>query len=83
MPALGVQRVRGHQHIGQDDPIKQRGERGQLVGLPVHLSLPEHNPGYGIERGQQMGPGPVLGAGAAGGLPVHRDHPHPPRWRVR
>ena len=54
MAALGVQRVRGQQHVGQVDPIQQRDECGELVGLPVHLGLPEHNPGCGIERGQQM-----------------------------
>jgi hypothetical protein len=81
--ALGVQRVRGEQHIGQVETVQQRGERGDFVGLALDLGLAQHCPGCGVERGQQMHLGVLIGAGAAGGLPVDRDHPHPtrPRWR--
>ena len=78
MPALGVQCVRGHQDVGQVDPIQQRSERSDLVGLPVDLGLPEYDAGSVVERGQQMHLSPIIGAGAASGLPVDRDHPQLP-----
>jgi hypothetical protein len=82
--ALGVQRVRSQEHPGQVDPVQQRGERGDLAGLaalPADLGLPEDHPAGGVERGQQMNLGPVLGAGAASGLAVDGDHLHRAGWR--
>jgi hypothetical protein len=35
-----------------------------------------------VEGGQQMDLGAFVGAGAAGGLSVDRDHPHLTGWRV-
>jgi hypothetical protein len=45
--ALGVQRVRGDQHIGQVETVQQRGERGEFVGLALDLGLAQHRPGGG------------------------------------
>jgi hypothetical protein len=82
---LSVQRVRGQQHIRQVDAIQQRSECGDLAVLPAlaaDLGLPEDHPARVIERGQQMHLSPVVGARAAGGFPVDRNHPHSPGRRV-
>jgi hypothetical protein len=49
-----VQRVRGHDHPGQIQPIQQRGQHRYLVGLRVHVHLSQHDSVGVVERGQQM-----------------------------
>lgn len=71
---LGVQRVGGHDRLGDVDAVQQRRECRYLVGLGLYRGLPQHHPSGGVERREQMNPGLVVVARPAGGLPVHGDH---------
>jgi hypothetical protein len=57
------------------DGIEQRCERRDLVRFRVHGDLGHHDPGGGVQSGQQMDLAAVAQTGAAQCLAVHRDHP--------
>jgi hypothetical protein len=69
MAPLGVQRVGGDDRPGDVHAVQQRAERVDLIGLPVHHGLPEHDTGGGVERGQQMCRPVVAPAGPRAVLP--------------
>ena len=52
--ALGVQGVDGHDPARQLQDVQQGRHRPELVRLAVDLDLPEHDPGAGRERLDQM-----------------------------
>jgi hypothetical protein len=52
--ALGVQRVGGDDRIGNVHPVQQRGEHRDLVGLGVHIHLPEHHAMGMVKGGEQV-----------------------------
>ena len=51
---LRVQRVRGHHRPGQVEPVQQRPERGDFVGLAVDLDLGQHRLAGVVHSGQQV-----------------------------
>jgi hypothetical protein len=76
--ALGVECIGGDHCLGQVDtgagePVEQRGEHGDFVGLRAHFDLAQDQ-GVGVGRGREQ---VYLVAfdigGAAHGLAVHRD----------
>jgi hypothetical protein len=72
---LRVESVGSDDRAGDIDSVQQRGERGDLVRLPVDHRLTQHDAAAGIERREQVHRPLVGEAGAAGGLAVHRDDP--------
>jgi hypothetical protein len=52
--ALGVQGVSGDDRIGDVQPVQQRGEHRDLVGLGVHVHLPQHHTVGMVEGGEQV-----------------------------
>lgn len=83
MPGLGVQRVGGDNHVveGADrvgDPVEDRREQGDLVGLGADLDLGEDDPSRGVIAGQQMHPTAVAAARPAQRLAIHGHHPPRP-----
>lgn len=55
--ALGVQGIGGDHAPGQVQWLQQRGERGDLIGLAVHLCLGGHN-GAGLQLADAYGVSP-------------------------
>jgi hypothetical protein len=53
--ALGVQRVRGDDHLVQVEGVEQRGEPGDLAGLVVDHDLAEHGAGIVVDRRWRAG----------------------------
>lgn len=52
-----MHRVRGDHRPGQilrADAVQQRGEHGDLVGLGLHVDLPQHHPVRVVEGRQQV-----------------------------
>jgi hypothetical protein len=72
--ALGVQRIRGDQHVGQIQPIEQPWDHRDLAALARDLALGQHRSAGQVEQCHQVGSAAVGSAGAADGLPVHRQH---------
>jgi len=76
---VGLQRVGGHYHTGQVEPIQQRGERGDLLGRAGDLALGQHLAGGVVHRRQQVRRAAIAAGwvGAAEGLAVHGHCPPP------
>jgi hypothetical protein len=74
--------VGGDDRTGDVDPVQQRRERGDLVGLAVHHTLAQHHPAGLLECREQMHRAAVGPASTACALAVDSDHP-PPRGRCR
>jgi hypothetical protein len=72
---LRVESVGSDDRAGDIDSVQQRGERGDLVRLPVDHRLTQHDAAAGIERREQVHRPLVGEAGAASGLAIHRDDP--------
>jgi hypothetical protein len=76
--ALGVQGVRGDHRVGQGDtdrgePVEQRGEHRDLVGLRADLDLTQDQ-GVLVGRGREQMHLVALGVGGtAHCLAIHRD----------
>ncbi len=89
MLALGVQCVGGDHDIGQvgaGQGVEQWRERGDLVGLALHLDLSQDGAGVVVDRREQVPAGlhhPVgVGvSGASQSLAVHGEHTAPPGGR--
>src|SRR5664279_3689127 len=73
--ALGVQSVRGDDRVGEVDAVQQRRECRYLIGLPVHDTLPEHDPVAMFEGGEQVHQARIGPTRAAHALAVDRDRP--------
>ena len=73
--ALGMQRVGGDHPPGKVQPLEQRPELGDLVGLAVHVGLGQDRTGGVVHHRQQVHLRPAVVAGAAQGLAVDRDRP--------
>jgi hypothetical protein len=63
--ALGVQRVGGDDRIADADPVQQRAEHRDLVGLGSHIHLPEHHAIGMVKGGEQVAAALFAMAGAA------------------
>jgi hypothetical protein len=73
--ALGVQRVGGDHRAGQVQPLQQRPELGDLVGLAVHPGLGEDAAAGVVHHRQQVHLPVAVVAAATQGLAVDRDRP--------
>jgi hypothetical protein len=51
---VGLQRVGGDHHPGQVQGLKQRGERGHLLGRAADLGLGQHRAACVVHRCQQV-----------------------------
>jgi hypothetical protein len=69
-----MQGIEGHHGAGQVQGFQQRGEVAGLVVLDVDLEVIQQVPAV-LGGAEEMDPGAVGAAGAAGGLAVHRHRP--------
>jgi hypothetical protein len=69
-----MQGVEGHHGPGQVQRFRQLGEMAGLVVPGIDLEVIQEAPAV-LGHAEEMNPGAVGAAGAAGGLPVHRHGP--------
>ena len=69
-----VEGIEGHHGSGQVQRFQQFGEVAGLVVLDADLEVVQQVPAV-LGGAEQVNPGAVGAAGAAGGLAVHRDGP--------
>src|SRR5512144_1624241 len=75
--AHGQQGVEGDRDAGQVQFGQHLGEVRGLVVLDVDLQVVQQSAGAVLDHAEQVDPGAVRAAGAAGGLPVHRHSTDP------